>query len=318
MSRTVFISYRHSQAEWVRTRLAPVIRASGAPVILDVIDGQAGRSLDAQMTDWVDRAAHVVAVLSPDYFDSDACRLEWDRAMGRDPGFLNGGMLVPVLRETVDPMPAVLTGTGAPLYLDLRRDGQGRADGALEMQWQKLLVVWGGTLGTPVTAWLDALRDIVRDLQDRKHVSLVAGGKTAWPRLLDEVRLQLAPDPLGVVNVADPETWERAGFLECTLAALGVTATLERGNARADIAGFSRRVRALPEQRLLFKNLQKITDFPDFGTDLFDALRFHAMDDGRNLTLLVHTTEPFGGLLPKGHVLSQMTFTQVHLTAGPR
>lgn len=313
MTEKVFISYRHVQGEWVQNRLAPVVRASGAEVILDVIDGKPGWSLDVQMKKWGDEAAHVLAVLSPDYFQSAACGLEWRQALARDPGFLNGGVLIPLLREDVDPLPAELQGTAGPLYLDLRRDGRSRADRTLEQEWVKLLDVWGGQLGGPVTRWLDALREVTRNMQDNKHVNLLAAAPAKWRELLEEADRQLSPDGMATVNVADPGNWQRADFLENILKALGVRATLDRSGPRSDIVGFAARVRALPPRRLAFKNLQKITDFPDFGHDLFDALRFHAMDDGRNLTLLVHTSESFGRLLPRGHLLSLMTATQVVL-----
>jgi hypothetical protein len=314
MSVKVFISYSHTQADWVRDRLAPAVRASGAEVILDVVDGVPGWSLDVQMKKWADEAAHVLAVLSPEYFASTACKLEWARAMGHDPGFLQGGLLVPLLRKTVDPLPAELLGTTSPLYLDLRQDAQNKADATLEATWSKLLSVWCGDLGlTPVTKWLDALRDIVRDLKENKHVSLVASERVKWRALLDEVNRQLSPDAMAFVDVGSPVNWERPNFLENTLAALGVTATLDRSGPRSDIVGFSKRVSSFTARRLAFKNLQRIKEYPDFGADFFDAFRYHAMDDGRNLTLLVHTTEPFGGLLPKGHLLSMMTATIIFL-----
>jgi hypothetical protein len=313
MTDPVFISYCHAQADWVRTRLAPVIRASGASVTLDVIDGVAGRSLAAQMKEWGDAAAHVVAVLSPDYLKSTACQLEWKQARRRDPGFLKGRELIPLLRETCAPMPPELTGVAGPLYLDLRRDGREKADAALEQAWAKLLAVWGGGLGTRTIDWLDALHGVRRDLAEAKHVNLLAAAPVQWGKLIAELNDQL-PEPAAIVDLADPENWERRSFLENTLRALGVATQLDQRGPRGDVIGFSKMMRTLPPRRLVLKNFQKCRRFDDFGADLFDALRFHAMDDGRNLTLLIHTTEPFGGLLPAGHVLSVMTFNQIALS----
>ncbi|NYZ15496.1 toll/interleukin-1 receptor domain-containing protein [Azospirillum sp. RWY-5-1] len=314
MTPNVFISYSHRQAEWVHRRLAPVIRASGAEVVLDVADGRAGLSLDVQMRRWGDAAAHVVAVLSPDYLRSDACRLEWERAQARDPGFLNGGTLIPVLRETCDPMPPALQGTAGPLYLDLRTDGRGKPDGAVERAWRALLAVWGGTLGTTVTDWLAALCAIRRDLDEGKHVSLCAAPPVHWKELIAALPGEDATATLPTVDLAKPALWELTGFLDGVLGAFGVrAATPGGGDPVAELAAFSRALGALPPQRLVLRNFQKARTLSGFGAHLFDALRYHAMDDDRNLTLLVHTTEPFGGLLPAGHILSQMTAAHIHL-----
>lgn len=309
MTATVFISYSHRQAEWVHGRLAPVIRASGAEVILDVADGRAGLSLDVQMRRWGDAAAHVVAVLSPDYLNSSACRLEWKHALARDPGFLNGGILIPVLRETCTPMPPALRGTIAPLYLDLRTDGRGKPDGAVERAWRKLLAVWGGTLGTNVTDWLAALETICRDLAERRHVGLRADPAFQIERFVGQLCIAGATD-LAMVNGNNPVTINRVDFLECILQGLGLPATLPK-KAPNDIVAFSKKVSTIRGGMVALVNSHMWNKRPGFG-DAFDALRYHSLDD-RNFTILAHSHVSFGDILPFGRLQSSITLNIIDL-----
>ena len=133
----VFISYSHQQADWVRRRLAPVLKAAGATLTLDVIDGEPGKSLTPQMNEWVDGADRIVAVMSEAYWKSAACQHEWTRALARDPDFSRGKTIIPLLREDCDLPDEIISAN--PLYLKLIYD-------RVEDQWQKLLEACGGSL----------------------------------------------------------------------------------------------------------------------------------------------------------------------------
>lgn len=161
----VFISYSHKQADWVRQRLAPVLRAAGATLILDVIDGEPGKSLTLQMNEWVDKADRIVAVMSEAYWKSAACQHEWMRALARDPGFSQGGRVIPILREECQ-LPDEIN-RAKPLYLKM-------IDDRVENQWRKLLEICEGSLGTNVIEWLGALEELALQLERRKSVNLVA------------------------------------------------------------------------------------------------------------------------------------------------
>lgn len=80
-----FVSYTHEdvkQAEWI----AWVLNQAGYQVIIQKWNFTAGRNWFAEMDNASRIAERTVAVLSKAYGDSDYCRLEWQQAMGLDPG----------------------------------------------------------------------------------------------------------------------------------------------------------------------------------------------------------------------------------------
>ena len=81
----VFVSYSHRQGEWVRDALVPVLRASGAEVLVDWERFRAGFAVVGQMDSTQDRADRHVLVLSSDYLASDDRRHEMERAIGSIP-----------------------------------------------------------------------------------------------------------------------------------------------------------------------------------------------------------------------------------------
>lgn len=85
MSKNVFISYRHSDAGWVRDTLYPVLSAGGARVTVDYKDFDAGLALRQQISARQAAADVHLLVFTPDYFTSDYCLDEMRRAAATDP-----------------------------------------------------------------------------------------------------------------------------------------------------------------------------------------------------------------------------------------
>ena len=163
MGKCVFVSYGHTQGDCVLNRLKPCLEAGGAKVRVDVERFKTGRGLVGQMDAEQDAAELDVLVLSKDYFDSDYCVHEFQRALKRDPGFVEG-TVVPVLRDDVD-WRENLTAEAPPLLVDLRDDALPRLSRERQQkivaQWDRLLEACGADLGTSTPEWLDA-RDAQR------------------------------------------------------------------------------------------------------------------------------------------------------------
>ena len=69
----VFVSYSHTQREWVWERLVPVLKAAGADVLIDIERFKAGRGLTKQMDHEQDSADRQVLCFSDEYLTSKAC-----------------------------------------------------------------------------------------------------------------------------------------------------------------------------------------------------------------------------------------------------
>ena len=72
----VFISYRHSDGEWVWNRLTPCLEAGGAEVLIDRERFQAGIAVVGQMDAAQDRADVHVLVITKEYLER-GCNLLW-------------------------------------------------------------------------------------------------------------------------------------------------------------------------------------------------------------------------------------------------
>ena len=145
MGRKVFISYRHQQAEWVRTTLYPVLAAGGAEVVIDYREFAAGLAVRRQMKAAQDKADLHLLVFTPDYFQSDYCVEEMRRAFALDPDF-SKGLVLPVLLERCDLPPEIQQ--HQPLYVDLTGNRQQDADA-----WSLLMNRCEADLGATVPNW---------------------------------------------------------------------------------------------------------------------------------------------------------------------
>jgi len=77
--RDFFISHNHSDNQWAAW-VAYKLEEAGFKVIIDTWDFQASRSFITQMDEALLSGAHLLAVLSPEYMQSDYCRDEWQVA----------------------------------------------------------------------------------------------------------------------------------------------------------------------------------------------------------------------------------------------
>jgi len=299
----VFISYSHQQGDWVWGRLLPCLRAGGVEVLIDSERFKLGHAVVGQMDATQDQADRHLLVLSPDYLSSPYCRHEMDRAIALDLGF-ERGIVLPVLRETCT-LPAAVSGPN-PLYADLRNDKQ-------EAPWALLLSQCGADLGATAPDWLAAANKLKRFMERGQSVSLVVQAGVAWQGLMARLQDELDAG-MAVVDLESPGTASRRGLLGEILAALGQERELPA--PPEDLVEFNRLLapgdgRGAP--RVALTHFDVVVDRPDYGMDLFRALR-HLIQQ-RRLVLLTVSRAPFTSLLPRNHPLSEVNVTTVSLRA---
>ncbi len=301
MGKSVFVSYNHSQGEWVWDRLVPVLEAGGAEVQLDRERFTAGRGLLGQMDATQDSADVHLLVLSPEYLASDYCGHEMERAVALDPRF-EAGVVVPVKRVDVA-LPDMISDPD-PLYADL-------TDDRVAAPWGLVLGACGAGLGTGAPAWLAARGEARRLLERGRSVNLVVEGAVAWRQLLaDLARGELAD--LVTVNLEKPATASRRGLVEEILRAFGMTSPVPP--EPEDLGVLDRLLASRQHRRLALTHFDLAAARATYGVDLFAALRYLVMDS-RRLVLLVQSRKPFASLLPAGHPLSEIDLQAVHLNS---
>ena len=179
----VFISYSHTEKDWVWDRLEACLKAGGAAVLIDRQQFIAGPAVIGQMDAAQDQAERHVLVLSREYLKSSSCQHEMKRAIMLDPKFTQQ-LVIPVRRDST-PLPPVIRKPNA-LYVDLRDDS--RAD-----QWELLLSACQASLGTGAPSWLAARDEVVRLLLQGQSVNLVTKGKVRWPGLINDLSAPTLP-----------------------------------------------------------------------------------------------------------------------------
>lgn len=295
----VFVSYSRHQGDWVWGRLVPVLKAGGAEVLIDRERFEAGLGLVGQMDAAQDQADRQLLVLSDDYLGSDYCLHELDRAIAKDPDF-SRGITIPVMRYACM-LPDCLTKPD-PLRLDLQDDSQPEP-------WAKLLAACAAELGADVPHWL-AVRDrIMRFLERGQSVNLVVNGQVRWRTLLDHLRAEHFPE-LALVNLDKGSTARRRGLILEILNQLGHRPTMP--DEPDDLAEFDRLIGTGPRASVALTHFDQVVARPQYGIDLFAALRYLMMD-ARKLVLLVQSRTPFLGLLPRDHPLSEIDIKTVEL-----
>ncbi len=296
----VFISYSHHQGEWVWGRLVPVLKAGGAEVLIDRERFRAGRAVVGQMDATQDQAARHVLVLSEQYLASRYCRHEMNRAMKHDPAFRRG-IVLPVLRVACV-LPKNLVGWNAALRVDLTDDTKPEP-------WGKLLRQCGTQLGTGAPAWLAARNDIVQFLERGQSVNLLVREDVAWRGLIQHIAEDCVHD-LVQVNLEDPDTTTRSGFLASVCKALGERAPLLE--PPQDLASFKAHLEGRSRVRVAITHFDLVLHRPAYDVDLFAALRY-LTSDLRKLVLLVQSRTPFEVLLPRQHPMSSIDIKTVEL-----
>ena len=174
----VFVSYSHTTTDWVRDRLVPVLKASGAEVFVDAERFEPGGGLHRQMDAWQDKADKHVLVLSAGYAASAPCQHEMTRAIATDPLFVEHKVLPIRLDDT--PVPDALK---PMLYTDLRAD----PDEATADAWKKLIGQCGQPLGASAPHFLAVRDEVARLLTSNRSVNLVVDAGVRSVGLIDDL-----------------------------------------------------------------------------------------------------------------------------------
>jgi hypothetical protein len=299
----VFVSYSHAQSEWVWKRLEPCLRAGGADVLIDERRFVAGPKVIGQMDATQDQADRHILVLSKQYFDSPYCRHEMDRAIAQDPRFEQ--QLVLLVRRDDASLPDEIE-VHNPLYVDLRNDTP-------DQPWALLLSACGVELGAPVPDWLRARDNVVRLLERDISVNLVVTGAVKWDPIIDDL-VRMPSLKLANVDLLDPGTVSRRGLIRKILNALGVNTPIP--HPPEDLPEFARVIENIGKSRLVLRHFDMVLNRPDYGVDLFAAIRFFVMDK-QQLVLLAQSRTPFSALLPRDNPISKIHVETVELHARP-
>jgi hypothetical protein len=227
------------------------------------------------------------------------------RALQRDPNF-DQGIAIPVKRVECELPPAIKRLN--PLCVDLR-DDQNAA------QWDYLLKECDADLGTTAPEWLRVRDELRRDLGRGKSVNLITGVGVRWRPLIEDLRRDSPLAELGVVDLQNPVTAARPGLVGAILQACGVTGlpVPEKPN---DLVELGRRLPSHRTARVALISFDLAPHRPDYGLDLFAALRYLTMES-RQLVLLIQSRTLFAALLPRDHPLSSMALNTVELKGRP-
>lgn len=298
--RSVFVSYSHSQGQWVWDRLVPCLEAGGINVLIDRERFEAGRGIIGQMDAAQDQANVHLLLVSEKYLRSKYCQHEMKRAISKDPSF-SKGVVVPVMLDG-SRLPTRI-GSINPLVVDLQREGDAQ-------QWSLLLAQCGVRLGATAPDWLAARDETIRLVRRRTSVNLVIHGDVEWEGLIREIKRKHLSD-LALVDLEDGKTVSRRGFVEEVLRKLHCTSPVPE--APRDLAELSRVLgeRSLSRVALMRFDLAAYR-LDEYDVNLFGALRNLVMSRGK-LVLLIQSRQPFASLLPERHPLSKIDVRTVEL-----
>jgi hypothetical protein len=264
----VFVSYSHRDGVWVIDRLVPVLRAGGVDVVIDRERFRVGGSVIGQMDGEQDGAEKSLLVLSRAYLASPYCMHELRRAVARDPDF-SRYLALPVRRDDAMP-PAELNGSiHADLACDTRDD-----------QWGKLLAGCGADLGCLAPGWLAARDALARELRRYRSVNLVVrGDRPKWRPLLSDLDENGISD-LGFVDLQDPATGTRDGFVLGIVLSLGLRVTSLERKPR-DLVDFRDKILALKRKvRVAITHFDLFPHRRAYDVDLIATLRWLIMENG--------------------------------------
>jgi TIR domain len=97
----VFISYSHTDSDWVRNTLVQKIEGRGFSVFIDYRDFQGGSFSIEEMQRGVLESKRVILILTPSYIGSEWAHFENVMAQTLDPAALHR-KVIPILRENCD------------------------------------------------------------------------------------------------------------------------------------------------------------------------------------------------------------------------
>jgi TIR domain len=282
----VFISYHHSQGEWVLDRLAPCLKGGGAEVLIDVDRfSPDGISVYRHMDATQDRADRHVLVLSADYLTSSHCQREMQRAIAEDPKFEHGIML-PIRRGDV---PESMKLPGAP-DIDLQDDTN-------PAPWDLLLRACRARLGATAPDWLAARDALRRKLDEGRSVNFIAAGDSKWRELIDDITARPGKSfPLIEMNAGHATS--RGALIKTILASIGAPRLVSR--PPGELAAFARAISRHKFTTLGLLNFDIVRARRGYDRDLQNTLRYLVRDaHPRSLQLLIQSRVPVAELMPE-------------------
>lgn len=295
MTKSVFISYSHKQGEWVWKNLVPCLRAGGAEVRIDVERMRAGGNVTAQMNAEQDAADLSVLVLSTDYFKSDYCQHEMQRALACK-------KFVAAVRADC----TILDEIKQTLYVDLRDDKA--AD-----KWDMLMRECEADLGTTVPDWLHARDEIVKCLERGESVCLEVKGKVRWRELVSDIQDKCSFD-LNKIDLHSGSTISRRGLVEEILRVSGSIVDVPREPGE-DLVILQRtldgRGHVTNLALLHFEIVAERKIDEKYDVNFFATLR-NLLQTGK-LCLLIQTRVPLNELLPPKMKISPLIFDHMKL-----
>ena len=305
----IFVSYAHKQGDWVRDRLVPILRASGAEVLVDVDRFTAGKAVIGQMDDLQGKAQRHVLVITGDYVASDYCRHEMTQAIATDADFSNGKVIV--IRRDDEALPNELDGKAGlgsePLYVDLRDDNANSS-------WELLLKSFDHLpLGVDAPRWLSAIQATHRHLERGESVNLVVGAAVQWQTFQQQL-IEARSNRLGVVDLRKPGTIPREGFVEEVLKATSGPLASPVPASPHDLPLLAEKLLNGGPYHLLLSHFDLINapERQHYTDELARSLRWSCMDD-RSLVLVVQTRTPVANVLPANEFDSWPDFKTVEL-----
>lgn len=158
-SHDVFVSYSHKDQQWVASVLVNTLRENGLKVMFDETEFQGGITSIENMTSAVAKSRRTVAVLTPNWVNSQWTLFEGLLTAQEDPTGARG-RLIPILRQKCDP----------PKWLSIRSYLDFADDAVVSRQMARLLRALG--------------RDVVSD--EVVKVAAAEKGLLTLPQLMKE------------------------------------------------------------------------------------------------------------------------------------
>lgn len=295
--RPLFVSYRHTEADWVKNHLVPVLEAGGSEVLRDTERFRAGPPVKGQMDAEQDKAQATVAVVTPSYFESDYCVHELERAQAK-----SGHELVPVIRD--GEIPASLKHL---LCVDLRPPENVE-------QWGLLL----DSCDAPL--WSLGLQQAHRYVQNGGSLNVITNGHSLWRPFITRVKRLAAPDnTIGEVDFDRPQTYTQRGLVKLLLAQCGIAHSLQDGEDELVVLDtqLTKLARPAAVTLLHLDHVARPGRQEAYSDGLFYALRYLTRD-ARKLTLLVQSDSPFDTLVRQTHPVSKLLMDALTLRSSPR
>lgn len=300
MGKKIFVSYNHKQKEWVWNCLVPCLRAGGVEIIIDRERAEPGKNVIEQIDTQQDLAEISLLVLSPEYLASGYCRHEMERAIKRDPEFKNG-LTIPV--KLVDcSLPEDIKVPDA-LYVNLCNEKDTH-------QWDLLMRACEADLGTDVPHWLKIRDEILRFLRYNESVNLVVFGTPKWKELIQHIQQDFFND-LARIDLESGATVSRRGLVSVILERLNIPAHVPE-KPGDDLVELDKILSTRSLSRLSLEHFHLAADREDYDINLFATFR-HLIMDSRKLVLLIESRIPFGDLLPKDNLLSDLNIKTIEL-----